>query len=127
MKRLDVDENTSISMPARNLITIISACLVGAWFGFGVIERLNSIETQLQLIEKDLEAANTFIDGVPKGEMVSPQVQELYMLTEFLAGDVEKLKEIIESSIPNIEKNDMTIQFHEDRIMDLEDRKNGDH
>ena len=68
-----------------------------------------------------------FIDGVPKGDMVSPQVQELYMLTEFLAGDVEKLKEIIESSIPNIEKNDMTIQFHEDRIMDLEDRKNGNH
>lgn len=127
MKKLEVDENTAISMPARNLITIISACLVGAWFGFGVIERLNSIETQLQLIEKDLEAANTFIDGVPKGEMVSPQVQELYMLTEFLAGDVEKLKEIIESSIPNIEKNDMTIQFHEDRIMDLEDRKNGTH
>ena len=127
MKGISVDENTAISMPARNLITIISACLVGAWFGFGVIERLNSIETQVQLIEKDLEAANTFIDGVPKGEMVSPQVQELYMLTEFLAGDVEKLKEIIESSIPNIEKNDMTIQFHEDRIIDLEDRKNGNH
>ena len=60
MKRLNVDENTAISMPARNLISIISACLVGAWFGFGVIERLNSIETQLQLIEKDLEAANDF-------------------------------------------------------------------
>ena len=127
MKGISVDENTAISMPARNLITIISACLVGAWFGFGVIERLNSIDTQFQVIEKDLEAANTFIDGVPKGEMVSPQVQELYMLTEFLAGDVEKLKEIIESSIPNIEKNDMTIQFHEDRIIDLEDRKNGNH
>ena len=124
---MKINENTPISMPARNLISIIGACLVGAWFGFGVIERLNSIETQLQLIEKDLEAANTFIDGVPKGEMVSPQVQELYMLTEFLAGDVEKLKEIIESSIPNIEKNDMTIQFHEDRIIDLEDRKNGNH
>ena len=65
MKRLDVDENTAISMPARNLITIIGACLVGAWFGFGVIERLNNIETKLQLMEKDLEAANTFIDGVP--------------------------------------------------------------
>jgi len=120
-----VSENTSISMPARNLISIIAAVAVGAWFAFGVIERLNSIETQLQLIEKDIEAANEFIAGVPKGEMVSPQIQELYMLTEFLAGDVEKLKEIIENSIPNIEKNDMTIQFHEDRIIDLEDRKNG--
>ena len=114
-------------MPARNLISIIAAVTVGAWFAFGVIERLNSIETQLQLIEKDIEAANEFIAGVPKGEMVSPQIQELYMLTEFLAGDVEKLKEIIEDNVPNIEKNDMTIQFHEDRIIDLENRKNGNH
>ena len=120
-----VSENTSISMPARNLISIIAAVAVGAWFAFGVIERLNSIETQLQLIEKDIEAANEFIAGVPKGEMVSPQIQELYMLTEFLAGDVEKLKEVIEDNVPNIEKNEMTIQFHEDRIIDIEDRKNG--
>ena len=124
---MKVSENTSISMPARNLISIISCVIVGAWFAFGVIERLNSIETQLQLIEKDIEAANEFIAGVPKGEMVSPQIQELYMLTEFLAGDVEKLKEIIENNVPNIEKNDMTIQFHEDRIIDLENRKNGNH
>ena len=53
-----VSENRSISMPARNLISIIAAVAVGAWFAFGVIERLNSIETQLQLIEKDIEAAN---------------------------------------------------------------------
>jgi hypothetical protein len=122
-----LSEDTSVSLPAKNLIAIVAGAVMAAWFGFGVIERLNSIETQLQLIEKDIEAANEFIAGVPKGEMVSPQIQELYMLTEFLAGDVEKLKEIIESSIPNIEKNDMTIQFHEDRIIDLEDRKNGDH
>ena len=124
---MQLSEDTSVSLPAKNLIAIVAGAVMAAWFGFGVIERLNSIETQLQLIEKDLEAANIFIEGVPKGEMVSPQVQELYMLTEFLAGDVEKLKEIIESSIPNIEKNDMTIQFHEDRIMDLEERKNGNH
>ena len=124
---MKLSEDTSVSLPAKNLIAIVAGAVMAAWFGFGVIERLNSIETQLQLIEKDIEAANEFIAGVPKGEMVSPQIQELYMLTEFLAGDVEKLKEIIESSIPNIEKNDMTIQFHEDRIIDLEDRKNGDH
>ena len=127
MKRLDVDENTAISMPARNLLFIISSLLVGAWFGFGVIERLNSIETQLQLMEKDLEAANTFIDGVPKGDMVSPQVQELYMLVEYLSGNVEKLKEQMEAEIPMILKNDMVIQFHEERLIDLEERKNGNH
>ena len=122
---MKISEDTSVSMPIKNMLGIISVCVVGSWFGFGVIERLNSIETQLQLIEKDIEAANEFIAGVPKGEMVSPQIQELYMLTEFLAGDVEKLKEVIEDNVPNIEKNEMTIQFHEDRIIDIEDRKNG--
>ena len=122
---MKLSEDTPVSLPAKNLIAIVAGAVMAAWFGFGVIERLNSIETQLQLIEKDIEAANEFIAGVPKGEMVSPQIQELYMLTEFLAGDVEKLKEVIEDNVPNIEKNEMTIQFHEDRIIDIEDRKNG--
>ena len=116
---MKISENTAISMPARNLISIIGACLVGAWFGFGVIERLNSVETTLQLMQKDLEAANTFIDGVPKGNMVSPQVQELYMLVEYLGENVEKLKEQMEAEIPMILKNDMVIQFHEERLIDL--------
>ena len=111
----------------RNLITIIGAVAVGAWFAFGVIERLNSIETELQLISKDLDAANEFIEGVPKGDMVSPQVQELYMLVEYLSGNVEKLKEQMEAEIPMILKNDMTIQFHEERIISLEDKQNGNH
>ena len=127
MKRLDVDENTAVSMPVRNLLTIIGACLVGAWFGFGVIERLNSIESDIRLMHKDLDAANAFIDGVPKGDMVSPQVQELYMLVEYLSGNVEKLKEQMEAEIPLILKNDMIIQFHEERLIDLEERKNGNH
>jgi len=124
---MKLSEDTAVSLPAKNLLAIIGGAVMAAWFGFGVIERLNSIETQLKLIEKDIEAANEFIAGVPKGEMVSPQIQELYMLTEFLAGDVEKLKEVIEDNVPNIEKNEMTIQFHEDRIIDIEERKNGTH
>ena len=127
MKRLDVSENTSISMPARNLISIIGACLVGAWFGFVVIERLNTIESDIRLMSKDLEAANTFIDSVPKGGMVSPQVQELYMLVEYLGENVDKLKEQMEAEIPMILKNDMVIQFHEERLIDLESKQNGNH
>ncbi len=78
-------------------------------------------------MEKDLEAANNFIDGVPKGDMVSPQVQELYMLVEYLSGNVDKLKAQMEEEIPMILKNDMVIQFHEERLIDLEERKNGNH
>ena len=59
--------------------------------------------------------------------MVSPQIQELYMLVEYLSGNVEKRKEQMEQEIPLILKNEMIIQFHEDRLIDLEERKNGNH
>ena len=124
---MKLSENTSISLPARNLLAILAAVAIGTMSYFSIIERLNKIETTLQLMEKDLEAANTFIDSVPKGGMVSPQVQELYMLVEYLGENVDKLKEQMEAEIPIILKNDMVIQFHEERLIDLEERKNGNH
>jgi len=124
---MKLSDSTSISLPARNLLAILAAVAIGTMSYFSVIERLNKIETTLQLMEKDLEAANTFIDSVPKGGMVSPQVQELYMLVEYLGENVDKLKEQMEAEIPMILKNDMVIQFHEERLIDLEERKNGTH
>ena len=121
---MKISDNTSISMPMRNLIAIIGAVAVGSMAYFGVIERLNKIETNFQLMQQDLRAASEFIDGVPKGDMVSPQIQELFMLVEYLGGSVDKLKSQMEEEIPMILKNDMVIQFHEERLIDLE-QKNG--
>ncbi len=124
---MKLSDSTQISLPARNLLAILAAVAIGTMSYFTIVERLNSIETTLQLMEKDIEAANTFIEGVPKGDMVSPQIQELYMLVEYLAEATEKLKEQMEAEIPLILKNDMIIQFHEERLIDLEERKNGNH
>ena len=124
---MKLSDSTQISLPARNLLAILAAVAIGTMSYFTIVERLNSIETTLQLMEKDIEAANTFIEGVPKGDMVSPQIQELYMLVEYLAESTEKLKEQMEAEIPMILKNDMVIQFHEERLIDLEERKNGNH
>ncbi len=124
---MKLSDNTSISLPARNLLAILAAVAIGTMSYFSIIERLNKIETTLQLMEKDLEAANTFIDGVPKGDMVSPQVQEFYMLVEYLSTNVDKLKAQMEEEIPMILKNDMVIQFHEERLIDLESKQNGVH
>ena len=124
---MKLSDSTQISLPARNLLAILAAVAIGTMSYFTIVERLNSIETTLQLMEKDIQAANTFIEGVPKGDMVSPQIQELYMLVEYLAESTEKLKEQMEAEIPMILKNDMIIQFHEERLIDLEERKNGNH
>ena len=95
---MKISENTSIAMPMRNLISIIGACIIGAWFGFGVIERLNIIETELQLMQQDLLEAST----------QKPIDQEQFMLLEFLSKEQDKLKEKVEAEVPNIKKNDMT-------------------
>ena len=124
---MKLSDSTSISLPARSLLAILAAVAIGTMSYFAIIERLNSIESDLRLIHKDLEAANTFIDSVPKGGMVSPQVQELYMLVEYLGENVDKLKEQMEAGIPMILKNDMVIQFHEERLIDLESKQNGVH
>ena len=126
MKRLDLSEDSRISLPVKNLLAILAAVAIGTYSYFMLLERMTVVETELQLISKDLEAANDFIEGVPKGDMVSPQIQEIYMLVEFLAESVEKLKAQMEEEIPMIQKNDMVIQFHEERIIDLE-QKNGTH
>jgi len=124
---MKLSEDTTVSLPFKNLLAILAAVALGTTSYFTVVERLNSIETTLQLMEKDLEAANIFIDSVPKGGMVSPQVQELYMLVEYLGENVDKLKEQMEAEIPMILKNDMVIQFHEERLIDLESKTNGNH
>ncbi len=124
---MKVSENTQLSLPARNLIAILAAVAVGTMSYFEITSRLTSIETKLQLIDKDLEAANNFIEGVPMGNMTSPQLQELYMLVEFISKNQDKLKEQMEQEIPMIQKNDMTIQFHEERLISLEEKQNGNH
>lgn len=78
---MKINSNTNIGLPLRNLIGLISAIVVGAWFAFGVIERLNQLETKNQLFENDLLEAST----------QKPIDQEQFMLLEHIAEGLEKL------------------------------------
>ena len=117
---MKLSEATNISMPAKNLLAILAAVAVGTMSYFGVIERLNRVETEIQLMQQDMIAANEFIDGVPKGTMVSPQVNELYMLVEWLSKTQEELRTHVNAEIPEIAKLNMQIQFIEERMIDVE-------
>ena len=107
---MKVSDNTSISMPVRNLLSIIGAVAVGVWAYFGIEQRLNIVETEIQLMNADLlkAAAQTPID------------QEQYMLLEFLSKEHDKLKADVEEKLPMIDAVDMHSQFLEDRVIDLE-------
>ena len=63
---MKVSENTSISMPMKNLISIVIAVAIGVWAYFGVIERLNTIETNGKLMIADVEKNTEFRNAIPQ-------------------------------------------------------------
>ena len=121
---MKLSDATNISMPAKNLLAILAATAIGTMSYFGIVERLNQLETTQQLMAQDMEAANEFISGVPKGTMVSPQINELYMLVEWLSKTQEELRTFVTNELPEVQsgvsKNDMTISFIEERLIDVE-------
>ena len=97
-----VSDNTAISMPMRNLLSILAAVAVGVWAYFGVIERINSIENDNVLIKKDLDQAVEFSIKWPRGELGSlPADSEQFLLIESLLGDVEYIQLEIKESRHN--------------------------
>tara|TARA_X000001382_G_scaffold37900_1_gene25311 strand:+ start:737 stop:1069 length:333 start_codon:yes stop_codon:yes gene_type:complete len=92
-----VNDNTQISLPIRNLVAIIGAVAVGVWSYFGVVEKLQTHNTKLIMIEKDLESVVEFSIKYPRGEMgMSANDQEQNILIEFQQGIIEKLQEDVE-------------------------------
>jgi len=55
---MKLNENTNIALPIRNLLAIVGAVALGVWAYFGVIERLNQLETKNKLFEQDLLEAS---------------------------------------------------------------------
>jgi len=99
---MKVSDNTAISMPMRNLISILGAVAVGVWAYFGVIERINSIENDNVLMKKDLDQAVEFSIKWPRGELGSlPADSEQFLLIESLLGDVEYIQLEIKESRHN--------------------------
>ena len=111
--RLDISDQTAISMPMRNLISIVAAVAVGVWAYFGVLERITMLETKSTLAEKDLEQAQERITADldkntefrikwPRGEMGSlPADSEQFMLIEHIAGQVEGIQKSMEDMMNN--------------------------
>ena len=79
---MKVSENTSISMPMKNMLAIIAGVAMGVFAYTEVTSRLTSLETSRELFQADL---------LKKSEQL-PTDQEQYMLIEDLYKTTEKLE-----------------------------------
>ena len=145
---MKVSSETAISMPMKNLLSIVAAVAVGVWAYFGVIERLNRIETNEELIRKDVNQAVERLENEqtknsefrikwPRGELGSPPADsEQFMLIEHIAGQVEKIQERIDKMMNNgvnITRLQQDVKDLSDDVEKLKDGQrslkavNGDH
>tara|TARA_B000000557_G_scaffold17062_1_gene13028 strand:+ start:177 stop:593 length:417 start_codon:yes stop_codon:yes gene_type:complete len=117
-----LSENTEVSLPLRNILSMIAAVAIGTWAYFGIIERLNKIETNFTMMNSDVEMNTEFRIKWPRGEMGSlPADSEQFMLIEHLAGELEKLTSEIENGqAPFDQQQKLTLEFYERRINSLE-------
>jgi len=100
--RVDVSDKTAISMPMRNLLSILAAVGIGVYAFFGIQERLNNVETRNTLMEADLIKNTEFRIGWPRGEMGAlPADAQQDLLIEFMSSQVEGMQEKMESMMSN--------------------------
>ena len=99
---MKVSSESNVQLPLRNLISIIGAVAVGVWAYFGIIERLNIIETNGKLMLADLEKNTEFRIKWPRGEMGSlPADSEQFLLIEDTIVDIEKLTTRVDEMMHN--------------------------
>ena len=119
---MKISENTSVSMPMKNMIGIIIAVAMGVFAYTEVTARLTSLETSRELFQADL---------LKKSEQL-PTDQEQYMLLEALFSDVEKLQKNQEQNMTNKVNIEFTQKQLEKLLLDVEKlkdkvRANGSH
>ena len=136
--RLDISDNTAISMPVRNMLAIIGAVAVGVWAYFGVLERITMLETKSQLqekdmqghverIENDLQKNTEFRIKWPRGEMGAlPADGEQFMLIEDLYKSVEKIEKNLEQNMTNKVNIERLQKDVEKMLNDIEELKDAD-
>jgi len=119
-----LSDKTNVGMPVRNLIGLIGAVCVGAWGYFGVLERLNVVETNQILMSADVTKNSIFSTEWPRGSLGSlPADAEQFMLIEHLSGEFEKLlKNIEDGNAPFDRQQALTLDFYRQRIEALEQK-----
>ena len=130
---MKVSGESGISMPIKNLISIVATVAIGVWAYFGVIERINKLESDNKLMTKDLEGAVEFSIKWPRGELGSlPADSEQFLLIEDSIKDIEKIQEQMESMMHNkvnIERLQKDVEKLMNDLEKLKDkvRDNGNH
>ena len=86
---MKISENTSVSLPVKNMLAIVAGVAMGVFAYTEVTARLTSLETSRELCQADL---------LKKSEQTTTD-KEQYLLLEDLYETVEKHQELLDKNI----------------------------
>ena len=99
---LNISEEAAVQMPMKTVASLICMVAIGTWAYFGIIETQNKLQTEVELMSKDLIENTEFRIKWPRGQLGSlPADSEQFMLIEDLYKQVEKLQKAQEAGMHN--------------------------
>ena len=72
-----VSDDTKLAIPLRNLISILGAVAISTWAYFGVIERINAIESKMIQHWEEIEENDNWIDEFQPPKSVRETVERV--------------------------------------------------
>ena len=72
-----VSDDTKVAIPLRNLVSILGAVSISTWAYFGVIERLNAIESKMMQHWEEIEENDNWIDEFQPPKAVRETVERV--------------------------------------------------
>ena len=101
-KPLKISEEAAVQMPMKTVASLIAMVAIGTWAYFGINEKLNKHNTQLELMERDLEMNTEFRIKWPRGLLGAlPADSEQFMLIEELYKQMDKVQIRVDSMLHN--------------------------
>ena len=74
---LRLSDNSNISIPLRNLISMIALTGLSVWLYFGITERLTFLEHQMEMLTIEVEENDTWIDDWQPPESVKESITRM--------------------------------------------------
>ena len=91
-----ISENTEVALPLRNILSMIAGASVATWAYFGIVERLNQIETQNTMMNSDVTMNTEFRIKWPRGEMGAlPDDAKQDLKIHYLQKDMDYIKTVV--------------------------------
>ena len=123
-KPLRISEEAAVQMPMKTVASLIVLVAIGTWAYFGIIEKQNTMATQLELMSKDVENNSEFRIKWPRGQMGTlPADSEQYMMIEDLYKTTDRLNQHIESMALNKVNIEFLTKQMEKVLIDIEKLK----